>query len=237
MSPHQAKLLQAFNGANGYPKLSNKYIAVLLKPKGKGLIDSEEEFYDLVEGDYHKWEREYLDLERWSPGEPASKPKRVSLEDIANNQDNFILSVSLPDMISLFNTIKPKENSLFIRSHPAPWTKGMEVQEDELISILKHFGMYYGPQEDCLGKLYLNGSDLFLQGKPAVHKVHQVHVTGHMNRDETREALGRMSDNAIIVPYHAMNPMDFVNDVAKPKRVHIPERGKPCTLGQIRLNG
>jgi hypothetical protein len=234
--PNMAKLVGQFNGINGYPKLSNKYIGVLLKKKGKGIGESDEEFEDLIEGDYYRWERPYLDYPRWADSH-ESKPTRVYIEDIKNNQDQFVLFATQADMISQFNEIQPKKDSLYIRSHPGPWTKEMEVQEDQVIKILEHFGMYYGPQLDCLAELYLHGRkrDLFSQkGEPIMHRMHQLHVTGHMNRDETREAISRMNKNTIIVPYHSMRPLDFIEDVAEGKRVYIPKIRERYTLEGIR---
>jgi ribonuclease J len=222
--PDQAKLLQAFNGVNGYPKLSNKYIGVLLKPKGKGLVD-DEDFEDLIDADYYKWERPYLDFNKWDPKRcHESKPTRISLEDIADNQDKFLLYVYQSDMISFFSKIKPRKNSLYIRSHPAPWTKEMEVREDQLIYILKSFEIYHGQQKDCLVELYLEGRkrDLFSQGESIMRNVHQVHVTGHMNRKETREVIRSLNDKTVIIPYHSMNLRDFIDDVAKGRKIYIP---------------
>ncbi len=238
--PNQAKLLQAFNGTNGYPRLSNKYIGVLMKPKGKGRAeDEDEEFEDLIDGDYYKWERPYLKYKRWDAEEGhADRPTRVYLEDIAQNQDKFMLYVGQADMISYFNAINPGPNSLYIRSHPGPWTKEMEIQEDHIITILQLFGMYRGPQKDCLAELYLEGRKrtLFSKGTPIVHKMHQVHMTGHHNRDETRELISELNDDMIIVPYHSMHPIDFVNDVAKGKLVFIPMARQTYTLQEIREN-
>lgn len=240
ITPGEAKLLQMFNGINGYPRLSNKYIGILLKPKGKGRIDTDEEFQDLIEADYYKWERHYLKLRGWDANAGhEGRPTRVSLEDIEKNQDKFMLHLNLADMISFLNKIKPRENSIFIRSVPAPWTKEMEVQEDQLVAVLKHFGMYDGPKEDALAQLYTTGrkADLFArQGKAPVHRLYQVHVTGHMNRYETRETIESLGEKTIIVPYHSMRPLDFAEDVARSHKVFIPLAKRTYTLKEIREN-
>ncbi|MCK4588869.1 MAG: MBL fold metallo-hydrolase [Nanoarchaeota archaeon] len=233
--PNQAKLLQAFNGVNGYPRLNNKYIGVLLRLKGKGLGEKEDEFEDLIESGYYKWERPYLKFGRWDPEKGhQSKPSRVFIEDIKNNQDQFMVWMSQADMVSLLNTIKPARNSIYIRSHPGPWTKEMEPQEDQIVSILEHFEMYDGKQEDHLAKKHLGDQlNLFSKERPEVHRLHQVHVTGHMNKDETREAIAGLSKKTIIVPYHAMHPVQFLTDMVEGHRVFIPKVKRTYTLEEI----
>lgn len=239
--PNQAKLLQVFNGANGYPRLNNKYIGVLLRLKGKGLGEKDNEFEDLVEGSYYKWERPYLKLNRWDPKEGhEAKMTRVYTEDIAKNQDQFMVYTNQADMVSLLNRIKPARNSLYIRSHPRPWTKEMEAQEDQLVSILKHFEMYDGEQPDHLAERHLGRQlNLFSNERPQIHRLHQVHVTGHMNQEETREAIAGLGKKTIIVPYHSMHPKDFqkvLGGVAGGHRVFVPEIKKTYTLEEISKN-
>ena len=100
----------------------------------------------------------------------------------------------------------------------------MEVREDQLIYILKSFEIYHGQQKDCLVELYLEGRkrDLFSQGESIMRNVHQVHVTGHMNRKETREVIRSLNDKTVIIPYHSMNLRDFIDDVAKGRKIYIP---------------
>ena len=238
---NQAKLLQGFGSFSEldrkFPKLSYKNIGVLLKLKGKGKGEDEGEFEDLIERDYYMWERDFLHFNRWN-GKPESKPIRVFIEDIAENQDQFIVYMSQADMVSFLNKIRPKKNSIYIRSHPGPWTDEMKVQENQVLNILKRFNMDDGLQADYLAHLYMKGkkATLFTQGKPPVHKMHQVHVTGHMNKEETQEAIAGLSKKTIIVPYHAMHPVNFLTDVAQGHRVFIPEIKKTYTLKEIKKN-
>jgi ribonuclease J len=218
VSPSQALYLQLFNGINGYPRLDNKYIGVYLPKKKKGLLDREG-FEELAESDYYAWERKFLELERWQ--ENLSKRQRVSIEDLKQHQDQFLVFLPFGSMIDMLEEIRPAKNSIYIRSHPGPWTKEMEVQEERQIEILKAFGMYDGPQVDYL----LRGNVLAQQ---IVRNMHQVHVTGHLNRRETREILQQF--DCTIIPYHCYNPQDFVNDVAKNKKIIIPRRRETLIL-------
>ena len=221
ISPAQAKYLKAFDGKNGYPKLNWKYIGVYLHRKRKGLLDRDDFDPSMAEADYYTWEREFIDIERWNKKEPThkSKPQRVSIEDIRDHQDSFLTYMPANYMIDMFTEIKPKKNSIFIRSHPAPWTKDMEIQEEIQINILKHFGMYDGEKPD-----YLTPSK--------IHKMHQVHVTGHLNRAEATQIMEilRKAINPTIIPYHSMHPKDFINHVAKNCDVKLLEIRKLMRL-------
>lgn len=206
-----ALLLKAFNGVNGYPKINNKYIGFLLPPKNKGIIGRDGFSEELIEADYFYRERFLLDAGEWDGG-AKSKLQRISLEDIANNQDQFL--VYMPKQyLQLLGIINPKENSLYIRSHPAPWTKGMEIDELETINHLEANGMHYGPQPDA-----------FYPGK--IHKLLQVHVTGHYNIEEFTETINRF--NCTLIPYHTTDPR-ISKRIYKGETI-IPHRGKKIML-------
>ena len=217
--PAQAIALKLLDGINGYPKTDWKYIGVLLPRKKKGLIDREDFDESIIEKDYYWWERQFLRLPRWKKHE--GKIQRVSVEDLKNNQDQFLTFLSFSSMLDVLEEVQPVPNSIFIRSHPGPWTKEMEIQEDRQVNILKQFGMYAGPEPDVL--------------TPSIERnMCQIHVTGHLNRDETREILDsaiQSNPGVTIVPYHCMHPPDFPEDVAKTtKKIIIPQRGEKFVL-------
>jgi hypothetical protein len=118
-------------------------------------------------------------------------------------------------MASVLQDVMPRPNSIYIRSHPGPYTADMELQQERQINLLIAYSMYDGPQQDYL--------------TPGVtHRMHQVHVTGHLNREETRDILSRLK--CTIIPYHCMSPQDFIDDVAQHTRVLVPERGERLLL-------
>jgi len=218
ISPAQALGLKQLDGVNGYPKLNWKYVGVYLHRKNKGLLDKENHSQEKVEKDYFQWERQFLTYQRWD--DHQSKPQRVSIEDIKEHQDKFLVYMPQNYMIDMLTEISDKttdqiKNGIYIRSHPGPWTKDMEVQEDQQINILKQFGMYDGPQPD-----YLTPSIL--------RRLHQVHITGHLNRKETRNILRQF--NCTIIPYHCMFPQDFVKDVASHTDVIVPLNRKEIMI-------
>jgi len=219
ISPSQAIYLQMLDGVNGYPRLNWKYIGVLLPRKRKGLIDRPDFPIEMAEQDYFAWERKFLGRPIWEGHQ--SKFQRIRLEDIKNNQDKFIVSITPAHMLGILDEVKPIKNSIYIRSHPGPWTMEMEIQEQRQIKALKQFGLYDGPQPDFFTRSIMRN-------------MHQVHVTGHLNRNEVRETLERVivsNPNVTIIPYHSMYPKDFPQDVAKTaKHVLVPKRLKRYNL-------
>jgi len=212
INPAQALLLKMFDGMYEFPRLDWKYIGVFMPRKNKGFIDKDFPKH-LIERDYFFWERQFLEAEHWSGHK--NKIQRVSLEDIRDNQDQFLSFISQNQMIDTFHEIKPKPGSFYIRSHPEPWTLEMEVSEARIINILKAYNMFNPHPKD-----HLNPN--------AKVNIDQVHVTGHLNRNELRSILRRF--HCTIIPYHCMDPRDFVNDVANHTNVRIVERGEQFTL-------
>ncbi len=192
ISSDQAAMLDLFDGKYGFPKMNWKYIGVMLPRRNKGILDNPEYSEYLQEKDYYRpTDETYFKLKRWQ--EHDGKPQRVSIQDIANNQDQFLVSLSLYNLNSFLSEIQPK-NGIYIRSHPDPWTEEMKVDEQRLINILKHYDMYHGPQIDPFN------NDI-------EHSMHQAHITGHLNITETKEIL--QGFDCTIIPYHCMNPQDF----------------------------
>lgn len=216
----QYQILKAHDGVNGYPKINYKNIGFLLPPKNKGLIDREDFSEELIAADYFYSEREVLELEKWGKTkEHKSKPQRVSLEDIANNQNQFILFTPMHylQLLPEINRIKKLEDAIYTRMHPGPWTKEMEIDEDQLINFLKSFNIDYGPGKDILTP-------------SEAKRICQIHITGHMNKTELqKEVLDHFDEKTTLVPYHTMDPRVMATMFA-PRPVLIPERLKEYEL-------
>jgi ribonuclease J len=254
VSPDIMMYLRAFNGANGYPKPNAPYIAVLLPKKDTGSLDNAEIPKDIIEGDYRYWERQYIGWKQWknsakkkkrrngkvdgrqtmllpdemyeetppavenpSIGSPIRGRQRVSLDDIAKYPDKFVLYMPPAAMADMLAEIDPPKDSIYLRCHPAPWTKEMEVQEDRQVNTLGIYEMDDGEFPDHLTPH---------RGK---FKMHTVHVTGHLNREENREIFASLPAETIVIPYHCMDPRDFY-DIAKGHRIIIPILEKPLIL-------
>lgn len=225
--PAQALMLKMLNGVDGGPRLDWKYLGVLLLKKNKATLDRQEEFSSkLIEQDYYGYEQpflrdqivwqDYAADEKWRGHQ--SKLQRVSIEDVSKYQDQFIVYVSSGQMaLEVYSEVNPAKNSVHVRSHPAAFTVSMEEDERRLINVLTEFDLYDGPQPDYLTPTILRN-------------MHQIHVSGHLNRRETRTILEQFQEPTVIVPMHCLNPQDFPTDVARHLKVLIPERNVPFLL-------
>jgi len=206
VSPAQALTLMVLDGVNGCPRMNWKYVGVLMPRKRKGLIDRQEFPGRLVDSDYYYWERPFLEWSRWDGHQ--GKPQRVAIDDIKKNQEQFLVYMPYSGMVNLLTEIRPKRNSLYVRSHPAPWTTEMEVMEDRTANILREFGMDDGPKPDYLNREYMR-------------RLHQVHITGHFNRRELKNFISLLPPKCVIIPYHCMNPEDFT-EISEGRKIEVP---------------
>ncbi|MBN1544142.1 hypothetical protein JW898_01620 [Candidatus Woesearchaeota archaeon] len=235
--PDQMIYLRAFDGEHGFPNTDDPNIAVIMTQKNKGNLDNEDVPSDIIEADYRYWERQFISWKKWEKsgkksdkrqcelipsdpgmGAPRKGKQRVTLEDIARYPDKFLVSMPPAYMIDMLTAIRPPALSRYIRSHPAPWTKDMEVAEDRLINALARFGLDEGQSPD------------HLTPNRCTYRMHTVHVTGHNNRRENREIFAQFGPDVTIYAYHCMHPRDFAEDVAKHLRVVVPIRNQPFTI-------
>ncbi|MBT3323637.1 MBL fold metallo-hydrolase [archaeon] len=211
----QGEYLSKFNGVNGYPKLNDEYIGIYMPKLRYGLIDSEYP-QEMVERDYRVWQRHYLDPKRKWDGN-KKKVQRVSIQDMKKNQDKFLVYIPANHLVAMLEEIQPKEGSKFIRSHPGPWTKSMEVDEARQIEVLDHYNMLTGPKLDVL-----NGTQ---------SNITTVHITGHWNKEEYSEVLREL--DCLKIMYHTMIPKLSAMYASRRRQiipqiddVLIPVRGK-----------
>lgn len=219
--PDQAILLKLLEGqgVKDCPKLNWKYIGVYLPRKGKGLLDREGYSLEEAEKDYSYLERGFLKENILWEEEHLSKVQRVSINDLKNRQEEFFVNMPAYTAAGMLVEIEPKEKSIYIRSHPEPWTEDMKNSATRFKNILNLFGMDEGERED-----YLTAG--------IKRDMHQVHVTGHLNLRETTEILTRIKEqvpNCKFIPYHCKDPRQIEEIVGK-ERTLIPERGKKLIL-------
>jgi ribonuclease J len=154
----QAYILKLFEdaGINVYPKLSDVYVYV--EKKGWGMI-SNEYFYNfqdvgwvksekvekkLLENDYKKWEREFLELNNM-----------VTAEDIRDRQEEFIFRCDNFELQELID-IKP-ENGVYIRSKTEPFDDDMIIEENRVKNWLRHFNL---PMHQIHASGHANGIEI-----------------------------------------------------------------------------
>ena len=169
-----------------------------MRRKGKGLIDSDYPA-DLYASDYFKWERRYLEHKN-----------RVSVDDIKREPDKYIIFLPHHDIERLVE-FDPPEGSVYIRSHPEPYTEEMELQENVLVNWLERYNLK-GRQVNLFDGTEMN--------------VTQIHVTGHMSYEETKYLINEISPKHLI-PIHTLYPESFMD---MHDSVIIPEHNKTLEL-------
>jgi ribonuclease J len=154
----QAYILKLFEdaGINVYPKLSDVYVYV--EKKGWGMI-SKEYFYNfqdvgwvksekvekkLLENDYKKWEREFLDLNN-----------AITAEGLRERQEEFIFRCDNFELQELID-IKPK-NGVYIRSKTEPFDDDMIIEENRVRNWLRHFNL---PMHQIHASGHANGIEI-----------------------------------------------------------------------------
>lgn len=213
----QALYLKAYDGQDGFPKLNWKYIGVYIPPMGHGFFGDPRYSQELAGEDYKMWQRPFLEKSEWLGHD--GKIQRVTIDDIKHNQDQFIMTLNGNSslMLSTFEYIRPRPGSKHIRSNPQGWTKSMEVEDEKKVNVLKDFTMYDGPQPDYF--------------EPSVmHDLTQVHITGHMNKEEVRRTIDKFDpDVTTFYPYHTLQ-VGLFTDMFRYGNYLVPIRGQVMDL-------
>ena len=131
----QAYLLKLFQSSERYrgvyPRVEDRGIRIYASRKSWGLIDKDVRTWSEKqrEGDYHPWEREFLNL-----------PNTVNCHDVSANQKDFVFFCSDYSLQSLID-IKPNEESRYIRSSTEPFDDEMKFDEARVRRWIEHFGL------------------------------------------------------------------------------------------------
>jgi len=142
----QAYLLKLFQTSDEwkgvYPSPQDPHIRVFVSRSSWGLLDKDrnawldssvrvdDEGWDrLVQEDYKKWEREFLDY-----------PNYADYRDIKKSQGNSVFYCSDFQLQNLID-VRPKEGSSYIRSSTEPFNEEMKLDHDRIKRWLIHFGL------------------------------------------------------------------------------------------------
>jgi len=127
----QAYLLKLFRdaGIKTYPDPKDKHLATYVSRKSWGLLDRKGYGDKLVNEDYKKWERQFLD---W--------PNRVGHGTVGEKQKEYVLYCSDFTLMNLID-IRPKAKSSYIRSSTEPFDDEMHLDRDRVKRWLVHFGL------------------------------------------------------------------------------------------------
>ena len=135
IEPKQAYLLKLFEQSPNlkglYPSPTDEHIKIYM-PKGEwGLIDKDIDVYTrkLLDEDYKKWAREFLDY-----------GNKVDYRDISKKQKEMMFSLSDFKLQELID-IKPKEGSSYVRSLTEPFDLEMEFKQKRIENWFTRFGL------------------------------------------------------------------------------------------------
>ena len=214
----QAIYLKALNGMYGFPKLNWKNIGIYVPPMSHRTIDDPFYGLDLTEKDYRIWQRKFVKIQRWKENE--DKIQRVSYEDIRDNQDKFLVTVSgnSAQLADLLSQVHPSAGSLDIRSNPQGWTDEMRAQDEKRVKVAQDFGMHSGPKPDYF--------------VPSIQRdMETIHVPGHHNSRETKKILERLCERDItIIPNHTLDPNRFKELAPAGAKIMIPDSASALEL-------
>ncbi|MEM5772895.1 MAG: MBL fold metallo-hydrolase [Candidatus Aenigmatarchaeota archaeon] len=125
------------NGRNFVTNMKQAYLIELLNEEDKKLkLPSLDEFYIFLhksswgnyeKQDYYKWQQKFLDY-----------PNTIKAEDLAKNQEKFVLYMEFFDLTELLD-IKPARESLFIHSLTEPFNEEMALDFNRMLNWLKKF--------------------------------------------------------------------------------------------------
>lgn len=131
----QAYLLKLFQTSEQwrsvFPRPDDKRIKIYLPRKSWGLLGRDIDRWTerLVQQDYDKWEREFLDYHN-----------AIRHEDVSARQKDFIFYCSDYQLQQLID-IRPSEGSSYIRSLTEPFDDEMEFKEEKVKRWIAHFGL------------------------------------------------------------------------------------------------
>ena len=131
----QAHILNLFakseQNNNTYPSPTDPHIKIFIPRKSWGLLgrDPSEWSAELVEQDYVKFERSFLD---W--------PNHVNYSDIKNRQKDYVFFCSDFQLQNLMD-IRPDQGARYIRSATEPFNEEMNIDHERVKRWLHHFGL------------------------------------------------------------------------------------------------
>lgn len=131
----QAYILKLFNQSEFskgvYPSPKDSKIKIYIPRKSWGLIDKDLNIWTkkILLGDYDNWAEEFIDYEN-----------SVDHRDISSNQKDVVFYCSDFQLQELID-IRPKGNSVYIRSSTEPFDDDMRLDQERVKRWLMHFGL------------------------------------------------------------------------------------------------
>jgi ribonuclease J len=168
----QAYILKLFNQSDYlkgiYPSPSDSKIKIYIPRKSWGLIDKDINLWTkkIVLGDYDNWADEFIDYEN-----------SMDHRDVSSNQKQFVFYCSDFQLQELID-VRPKENSVYIRSSTEPFDDDMRLDQERVKRWLIHFGLINKEEE-----------------------WNHIHVSGHGSGDQIKKIIEE-SNSKTLIPIH-----------------------------------
>jgi ribonuclease J len=122
--------------------------------------------------------------------------KKVTWQDVHDNQSEFLMDLNFYQFGELID-IRPEAGSHFIHSMSEPFSEE-DIEDEVMHNWLSHFDMNF----------------------------HQLHASGHMNREQIVERIGRVKPKRVF-PIHTENPNLFAETCSNVQKI---KRGKSYTI-------
>jgi ribonuclease J len=101
-------------------------VKILVPKKGWGLIDKKGIDPDLLEQDYNKWERDFID-----------RDNSIIYSELKENPSKYVVSMNMWE-INQLSDINPK-NAVWIKSSCEPFDEEMKIDEKRKKNWLRHY--------------------------------------------------------------------------------------------------
>ncbi len=168
----QAYILKLFDHSEflrgTYPSPKDSKIKIYIPRKSWGLIDKDVNIWTkkILLGDYDNWADEFVEYEN-----------SIDYRDVSSNQKDFVFYCSDFQLQELID-VRPKENSVYIRSSTEPFDDDMRLDQERVKRWLLHFGLITKEEE-----------------------WNHIHVSGHGSGDQIKKIIEE-SDSKLLIPIH-----------------------------------
>ncbi len=196
----QALLLKNLQGTTAeIPRLDDPNIKIYIRRKDWGLVGKRAADFGIDEESYRALVESEYD--KWEK-EFVGYPNRVTSADIKSNQSNFIVHLNFSELVDLFD-LAPNPGSCFIRSLTEIHSEEDELDARIVQKWLARFGLAFYS--------------------------HQVHASGHLNRDELKGMIETIKPQKLI-PIHTEFPATFSQIISSEIELSLPELGKAIVV-------
>ncbi len=123
-----AYMLDLLDPIGDYPRSDDPNIALFADRKSWGLVGRDDYPDNIIEQDYSKWERRYLD-----------RANTINFRDVKANQSEYLFYCNFYQLNELVD-IEPVPGSRFIRSMCEPFNEEMDLDEKRVNNWMELFG-------------------------------------------------------------------------------------------------